>query len=160
MLFFWRPLCLPPAKASMSHLRSKLYQPLLAHFGVFVKKTDQKLNRSAWYMLYCFKNVWVRPIHLYVKSITPTASQVTAALFKITHVKRRLQYDSHMFPCKSVISCAIHIHSFRNLFQRTVWSVAIGYRTCLSMLSICGLWLTNIPYIWTFIFKTFSGVTW
>lgn len=106
-------------------------------------------------MLYCFKNVWVRPIHLYVKSITLTASQVTAALFKITHVKRRLQYDSHMFSCKSVISCAIHIHSFRNLWKHIVWSVAIGYKTCLSMLSIYVLWLTNILYISTFIFKLF-----
>lgn len=66
--------------------------------------------------MYSFKKVCARPIRLNVKSITLTASQVTAALFKITHVKRELQYDSHVFQvvCDHVLP-TVYIF-IRNLF--------------------------------------------
>lgn len=73
-------------------------------------KTDQKSDPS--HLDYSFKSAGVKPTHLYVKSIMLTVSQVTAALFKITHVRRGLQYDSHMFSvhvCRPAIMCCPYI---------------------------------------------------
>lgn len=104
--------------------------------------------------VYSFKNVWVRAIHLNVKSMMLTASQVRAALFKITHVKKGPRYGSHMFSkhvC-DIISCAAHTSSFRNLFQHNLSSVGIKY-THIKQIHI----LTHLHIFWHFI-KVISSV--
>lgn len=92
--------------ATMPRYKSIFCQQILENLGVYIwsLQNDQKLNDSPMCIIWRMPK-WGQ--HLYVKSITLTGSQVTAALFKTTRASR--ERTTVWFPHVSMVSCAAHI---------------------------------------------------